>query len=72
MAKFVVFGLPGESELWLADIELGTIAPLETPEGGTLAFANELRKAGTTLTKGVDFAIMINSGDDIAGSFFNP
>jgi hypothetical protein len=72
MARFAVFGFPGETQLWLADLEMGSIAPLEMPDGGTLAFANELRAKGTTFTKGVDFAVSIDTGETIAGSFFNP
>lgn len=59
MAKAVIIGIPGEAGLWLADLDAGTIKPLNPT--GDLATANGLRKAGGTLVKDVDFAVAVSS-----------
>ncbi|PWW03562.1 hypothetical protein DFR52_101243 [Hoeflea marina] len=67
MAKNVVFGLPGEAGLWIADLDAGTVAPLEVEAGSALATADELRRGGATVVKGVNLALSV----DIAGAAFS-
>ncbi|MBB4481493.1 hypothetical protein [Rhizobium etli] len=59
MAKVVIIGIPGETGLWLADLNAGTVAPLNPT--GDLATASSLRKAGGTFVKGVDLAVAVSS-----------
>lgn len=61
MANFVVFGIPGDSQLYLADIRAGTISPLNVPAGSDLGVADQLRNAGATIIKGVNLAITVGS-----------
>ncbi|MEZ2222174.1 hypothetical protein [Rhizobium sp. RCC_161_2] len=61
MANFVVFGIPGDSQLYLADIGAGTISPLNVPAGSDLGAADQLRNAGATIIKGVNLAITVGS-----------
>ncbi|HEX8045527.1 hypothetical protein [Rhizobium sp.] len=61
MANFVVFGIPGDSQLYLADIGAGTISPLSVPAGSDLGVADQLRNAGATIIKGVNLAIAVGS-----------
>jgi hypothetical protein len=61
MANFVVFGIPGDSQLYLADIGAGTISPLNIPAGSDLGVADQLRNAGATIIKGVNLAITVGS-----------
>ncbi|API50546.1 hypothetical protein BMW22_01850 [Rhizobium leguminosarum] len=58
MAKAVIIGIPGEAGLWLADLDAGTVKPLNPT--GELATANGLRKAGT-FVKSVDLAVAVSS-----------
>lgn len=59
MAKAVIIGIPGETGLWLADLDAGTVKPLDPT--GELATSNGLRKAGGTFVKNVDFAVGVSS-----------
>ncbi|WP_064684912.1 hypothetical protein [Rhizobium bangladeshense] len=59
MAKVVVIGIPGEAGLWLADLDAGTVTPLNPT--GDLATVSSLRKAGGTFVKGVDLAVAVSS-----------
>jgi len=59
MAKAVIIGIPGETGLWLADLDAGTVKPLDPT--GDLATANSLRKTGGTFVKSVDFAVGVSS-----------
>jgi hypothetical protein len=61
MAKVVVIGLPGETGLWIADLDAGTVAPLQPAAGSPLESAGKLRAGGTTVINGVDFAVAVRS-----------
>ncbi|WP_137128993.1 hypothetical protein [Rhizobium sp. FY34] len=61
MSKVVVIGVKGETGLWLADLEQGTVVPLKEELSGALASAAELRKDGATVVKGIDFALAASS-----------
>ena len=70
MARIVVIGLPGETGLWIADLDAGTVAPMEPPTGDALGAANLLRSGGATIVNGVDLAIAVQSAADaFAGKF---
>jgi hypothetical protein len=70
MAKVVVIGIPGETELWLADLGAGTVSRLPAAKSGALAEAQKLRHAGATITKGVDLAVVVSSKDAVASGQF--
>ncbi|WP_082477902.1 MULTISPECIES: hypothetical protein [unclassified Rhizobium] len=72
MAKVVIIGIPGESGLWIADIDAGTVTPLEAPAEGPLAAANRLRAGGTVVTKGVDLAVAISSAAKVSSGLLDP
>lgn len=59
MAKAVIIGIPGETGLWLADLDAGTVKPLNPT--GDLATVSDLRKTGGTFVKGVDLAVAVSS-----------
>ncbi len=67
MARNVVFGLPGEAGLWIADLDAGTVAPLKAEAGSALATADGLRKNGATVVKGVNLALAVET----AGAAFS-
>lgn len=58
MAKIVVLGIPGENGLWAADLDAGTVTQIGAPVSGSLKAADDLRKAGATITIGVNFAAL--------------
>jgi hypothetical protein len=60
MATAVVFGIAGEAGLWVADLDAGTVKPLDAATGD-LAKAADIRKAGGTFVKKVDFAVAVSS-----------
>jgi len=64
MARIVVIGAPGETGLWVADLDAGTVKPFEPPAGSALEAAGKLRASGATIIKGVDFAVSVKSADD--------
>ncbi|MFS8114416.1 hypothetical protein QD460_22045 [Rhizobium jaguaris] len=61
MGNFIVFGIPGDTQLYLADLGAGTISPLNVPTGSGLGMADQLRNSGATITKGVNLAVMVGS-----------
>jgi hypothetical protein len=67
MANFVVIGIPGDPQLYLADLSAGTVTSLKVPAGSDLGIADQLRNAGATVVKGVNLAITVGSTQD-AGS----
>jgi hypothetical protein len=71
MSKIIVIGLPGEAGLYLADIEAGTVVPFDVPANGALASANDIRKAGGAVVKGVDLAVAIGSTDAAFSGVFD-
>lgn len=72
MANVVVLGIPGETGLWVADFEAGTVTALAAPAPGPLASANDLRASGVTLVKGVDFAVAVSSAAKVAAGLLDP
>lgn len=65
MANVIVLGLSGQDKLWVADLEAGTILPMDE-ESGVISAA-ELRKNSQPMGHGVDFAVSLSSADDSAG-----
>lgn len=72
MAKVVVLGVPGETGLWLADLDAGTVTALAAPAEGPLAAASNLRASGVTVTKGDDFAVAVSSAASVASGLLDP
>jgi hypothetical protein len=70
MAKVVVIGIPGETDLWLADLGAGTVTKLPAAKSGALAEAHKLRAAGAIVHKGVDLAIVVSSKEAVASGQF--
>jgi thiazole synthase ThiGH ThiG subunit len=66
MANFVVIGIPGDPQLYLADLGAGTISPLAPPAGSNLGIADQLRNVGATIIKGVNLAVTVGSAGDAA------
>ncbi|MEF0940300.1 hypothetical protein [Rhizobium sp. BR 362] len=61
MGNFIVFGIPGDTQLYLADLSAGTVSPLNVPAGSDLGVADQLRNSGATITKGVNLAVLVGS-----------
>lgn len=68
MNKAVIIGIEGETGLWLADLEKGTVTPVTVPLTGNLAPAAALREKGVTVVKGVNFAVAFESAAVVADS----
>ena len=66
MAGVIIFGLTGETGLWQADLEAGTVLPLDSPPNGDLATAASFRKVGAGFYKGVDFAVHVTTAANAA------
>lgn len=72
MARFVIFTVEGEDDVWLADLDGGTVrkvGPAEVDaagaaEAGFLTVALKARGLGYTLLKGVDLAVATSSRED--------
>ncbi|WP_105386598.1 hypothetical protein [Neorhizobium alkalisoli] len=71
MARIVVIGLPGDEQLYLADLDAGTVHPMTAPTSGPLATANDLRRAGGTIVKGVNLAVAVSSSEQAASGVFD-
>ena len=71
MAKVVVIGIAGEEGLWIADLDAGTVAPLDPPKSGGLKTINDLRANGATVTKGADVAVVVKSVEAAFGGHFD-
>lgn len=71
MARLVVLGVQGDDDLWLADLDAGTITKIGAPTTGALKAADDLRKAGATVTKGVNLAALASSADAVSGGFMD-
>ncbi|WP_313614297.1 hypothetical protein [Agrobacterium sp.] len=61
MSKVAVIGVSGDDQLWLVDFASGTVSPFTQPAESDLAKAVTLRQQGSTIVKGVDFAIAFSS-----------
>jgi hypothetical protein len=72
MAKVVVIGLPGETGLWVADLDAGTITPLQPTVGSPLESASKLRASGAAIIKGVDFSVTVNSAAEAFSGHLDP
>lgn len=59
MARIVILGIESEDGLWSVDLDAGTVTPMGPPSGGTLKPADDLRKAGATITSGVNLAALV-------------
>ncbi|NLS06319.1 hypothetical protein HGP14_23670 [Rhizobium sp. P32RR-XVIII] len=63
-------GLPGDNQLYVADLDAGTVQPMQPPASGPLADANDLRNAGGTVIKDVNLAVAVSSsGQAFSGVF---
>ncbi|MDF1631314.1 hypothetical protein [Mycoplana sp. MJR14] len=71
MSKVVVIGVAGEDGLWVADLGAGTVTRIVDPTAGALQTANELRKSGVTLTKGIDLAVVAQSAASVSGGYMD-
>jgi hypothetical protein len=71
MSKFVVVGFPGSDAVWLADIDNGTIRPINPAPSPQLDTVNQIRAAGGTLTKDVNLAIAVESADSAFSGLFD-
>ncbi|MFC3074539.1 hypothetical protein [Shinella pollutisoli] len=71
MARIVVLGIAGEDGLWVADLDAGTVTGVDAPTGGDLKKADDLRKAGATVVKGVNLAALASSADAVSGGFMD-
>ncbi|ANP85432.1 hypothetical protein [Rhizobium leguminosarum] len=63
MATVVVISVEGQDGLWIADLDNGTVVPLPAPKSGGLKVVTDLRATGTTLTKGVNIAVVVKSAE---------
>lgn len=71
MARIVVIGIEEDDGLWVADLDAGTITQIAAPASGALKAAEDLRKAGATITKGVNLAALASSADAVSGGFMD-
>ena len=63
MTQVVVIGVEGETDLWVADLKAGTVAPLHSPKAGTLKTVTDLRASGASVIKGVNVAVAVKTAD---------
>jgi len=63
MTTVVVISVEGREELWVADLDNGTVVPLPAPKSGGLKVVTDLRATGTTLTKGANIAVVVKSAE---------
>ncbi|KQV68295.1 hypothetical protein [Rhizobium sp. Root1220] len=64
MSKVVVISIAGETGLWVADLDAGTVKPLDPPKSGGLKAVADLRSTGVTVAKGVNVAVVVKSAKD--------
>lgn len=67
MSKTVVFGFPGDSQLYVADVGAGTVKPLEDTDGR----ASELRSNRASSMPGIDFAVALSPADKVFSGLFD-
>ncbi|MBA5805025.1 hypothetical protein [Rhizobium changzhiense] len=63
MARVVVISVEGDDDLWIADLDAGTVVPLPSPQSGGLKAVTDLRATGSIVTKGVNLAVVVKSAD---------
>jgi hypothetical protein len=71
MSNVVIIGIAGENELWVADLDAGTVTKIPEPTVGALQAANDLRNKGATVTKGVNLAVLATSAVAVAGGYMD-
>ena len=71
VARLVVLGVEGDDGLWLADLDADTITQIAAPTTGALKAADDLRKAGAAVIKGVNLAALATSADAVSGGFMD-
>lgn len=71
MANFVVIGVPGDPQLYLADLGAGTVSPLNAPAGSDLGIADQLRSAGATVVRGVNLAVAVGTANNAGSGKFD-
>jgi len=71
MANVVIIGIAGEKELWVADLDAGTVTKTPEPKAGALQAANDLRNNGATVIKGVNLAVLATSAEAVAGGYMD-
>ncbi|MDL2402969.1 hypothetical protein [Rhizobium mayense] len=67
----VVIGIPGDPQLYLADLKAGTVTPLAPQAQSSIHAADQLRHAGATIVKGVNLAVAVGSVDKAASGVFD-
>jgi hypothetical protein len=70
MSAVVVISITGEEGLWVADLAAGTVIPLDPPKGSKLREVADLRKSGTSISKGVDLAVVVKSAREAASGHY--
>ncbi|MBO9127183.1 MULTISPECIES: hypothetical protein [unclassified Rhizobium] len=70
MSAVVVISITGEEGLWVADLRAGTVTPLDPPAGSKLKEVADLRKSGTSITKDVNFAVVVKSAKEAASGHY--
>jgi hypothetical protein len=63
MSKIVILGIEGEQDLWVADLGAGTITKIATAPTGKLKVIDDMRKAGATITQGINLAATAKTVD---------
>lgn len=64
MARVVIIGVEGEIGLWIADLDAGTVVPLDPPQSGSLKAVTDLRAGGGTIVKGVNLGVTVKSVEE--------
>ncbi|MBB5573880.1 MULTISPECIES: hypothetical protein [Rhizobium] len=67
----VVIGIPGDPQLYLADLSAGTVTPLAPQAQSPLHAADQLRHAGATVVKGVNLAVVVGGAAKAASGVFD-
>lgn len=71
MTKVVVFGLPGENELWVADLEAGSVSRMDASGSSSIKAATETRNGGESYVKGVNLAFAVESSSAAFSGFMD-
>ncbi|NKK82179.1 hypothetical protein [Rhizobium leguminosarum] len=53
----------GDDDLWVGDLDAGTVVPLPSSKSGGLKAVTELRATGSIVTKGVNLAVVVKSAE---------
>lgn len=73
MTRIVVLGIEGDDALWAANLDTGTVTQIAVPATGHLKAADDLRKAGATITVGVNLATLATADglEEPSGGFYD-